>query len=149
MFINLSDGRKFRASWRHINNSLPKRKQLIAEKKVNEVLETEAVFQDRLHFFYGDGKHFADMYDRIHGISECFLVPIVTGKERIESPNGTFFCSKKDVFSSEVGRKNSLMLALDEFFPLDGSSPEEWKENKKFRTEVWEQYRKSTKTPRW
>lgn len=150
MFINLSDGRKLRASWRHINDSEAKKRQLVSEKKFKELQETEFAFQDRLKHYYGVGDHFYDMYGRIHGISECFLIEVKTGKERLEEPNGNAFCSRKDTFSSELGRKSSLMLALDSLFPLDAvKTAEEWKENKKFRAEVWEQYRTSSKVPRW
>lgn len=52
---------------------------------------------------------------------------------------GVSLCHKNDTFDKEIGRKLSLKRALEEAVTV----------SKAERTQIWENYRHSTKDPRW
>jgi len=115
MRVQLTDGRQFRISFRHIvpNNFVPR--QGATEAQFDRYYEECDRLAERLRF-YSTTVSF-DIY-RIEALSECFIQEVIEGVAitRDADPIGAAFTNYKDHFDKEKGRKISLTRALQHLF---------------------------------
>ena len=106
MFVTLEDGRKFRVTFRHVQQKPPK-----PNSTADDLKETQRIsaLLDQVESTYGVPAF------SLRGYTECFIGP--DPGEMPQEPQGLAMCSYLDPFNKEKGRKLALARALDTIFP--------------------------------
>lgn len=132
--IKLNDGSEVRVFWRHVNAD----DKMLMDHPSEWTKADRAIFDEAKDLGLGEVDTFR-RYARSIGFSRCTIESVADKKVL---GIGRAWCSKKDKFDKESGRRVSLLRALDAAIPLSTvpGHGEEWKQRKALRRQVWDSY---------